>query len=81
MKKYPAEVKVSEILIPLSDFLKSYNTNIPESFPRASVPLLKKFQAAHATLFKNNNLWSLDRHRKKLIDWLPRNGGIFNTVA
>lgn len=51
---------------------------MPKTFPRASLALLEKFRAEHLTLFKNDNLWSLDLHRKKLIDWLPRNGGIIN---
>ncbi|MDO8572637.1 MAG: hypothetical protein Q7S11_02580 [bacterium] len=46
---------------------------MPEGFPRASTALLKKFQSAHAMLFKNGDLWSLEQHRKKLMDWLPRN--------
>ncbi len=73
MKKYGKELSESQLQIPLSDFLASYNKNMPEGFPRASTALLKKFQAAHAMLFKNGDLWSLEQHRKKLMDWLPRN--------
>lgn len=73
MKKYEKELLESQSQISLSDFLASYNKNMPEGFPRASVPLLKKFQAAHSMLFKNGNLWSLEQHRKKFMDWLPRN--------
>ncbi|KKU81314.1 MAG: hypothetical protein UY07_C0021G0019 [Parcubacteria group bacterium GW2011_GWA1_47_8] len=67
------KVKEGPELITLSEFLESYNKNMPDSFPRASAPLLKKFQDAHATLFTHGDLWSLDQHRKKIIDWLPRN--------
>ena len=76
MKNTREELKISQQRIPLSDFLETYNKNMPQSFPRASLSLLEKFKNEHLTLFKTDNLWSLDLHRKKLIDWLPRNGGV-----
>jgi hypothetical protein len=78
MKDTREELKVSQQRISLSDFLETYNKNMPKSFPRASSALLEKFRDEHLTLFKTDNLWSLDIHRKKLIDWLPRNGGIIS---
>jgi len=33
--------------------------------------LLKVFQAKNAHFFKNEGAWSLDQHRKKVMDWLP----------
>jgi len=72
MKKYGDEPKIHEIQITISEFLESFNKNMPQSFPRASTALLKKFKDAHPTLFKRGDSWSLDQHRKKLIDWLPR---------
>ena len=72
MKKYGVELQESRLEIPLVDFLESFNKNMPADFPRASVVLLKKFKEAHATLFKNGDLWSLERHRKRLIDWLSQ---------
>ena len=77
MKKYGDEMKVNETPISMSEFLGSYNKNMPEGFPRATTSLLKKFQAAHPTLFKRGDMWSLDQHRKKLMDWLPRNSETF----
>lgn len=71
MRKSPKEINVSEMRISLADFLKSYNQNMPASFPRVSVTMLKKFKDEHPLLFKHGNLWSLDEHRKKIIDWLP----------
>ncbi len=59
--------------ISIGDFLKSYNQNMPVTFPRATLSLLNRFREAHTTLFKHGDLWSLDLHRKKLIEWLPRN--------
>ncbi len=72
MARTNTDLKISERQISLADFLESYNKNMPDSFPRATVALLKEFQAAHSSLFKHGNLWSLDQHRKKLMDWLPR---------
>jgi hypothetical protein len=71
--KYAEELKVSQMQISLLDFLKSYNENIPDNFPHATVMLLEKFKDLHRMLFKHGDLWSLDQHRKKLIDWLPMN--------
>lgn len=76
MGKYPPELKISEHPISQADFLKSYNKNMPPSFPRASTALLNRFKEEHASLFKHGDMWSLDQHRKKVIEWLPRNGGI-----
>ncbi len=52
-----------------AEFLKLYNENLPAAFPQASATLLKQFRADHAELFKNGD-WSLDLHRKKVMDWL-----------
>lgn len=60
----------SEKSLSFSDFLKSYNENLPMEFPRASLALLREFRKMHASLFKSDNLWSLDQHRKKVMDWL-----------
>lgn len=71
MKKYGEELAISEKRTPLADFLKSYNKNLPAGFPKASLSLLKKFKETHPAFFKHGDLWSLDEHRKKIIDWLP----------
>ena len=76
MKNDRKEVNVSEMQISLPDFLESFNKNMPTSFPRATTQLLKKFKDMHLNLFTHGDLWSLDRHRKKIIDWLPRNSTI-----
>jgi len=60
----------SERSLPLSGFLRSYNEGLPTQFPRASLPLLREFRKAHLALFKGDSLWSLDQHRKKVMDWL-----------
>lgn len=71
MKKYGEELKISELRISLADFLKSYNKNLPQGFPKASQALLREFKLTHPLFFKHGDLWSLDEHRKKIIDWLP----------
>lgn len=55
----------------LSEFLTLYNAGLPAQFPRASAALLEQFKSAFPTLFKADGLWSLDQHRKKIMDWLP----------
>ncbi|PIV86780.1 hypothetical protein COW49_03465 [Candidatus Kaiserbacteria bacterium CG17_big_fil_post_rev_8_21_14_2_50_51_7] len=60
----------SEKQISSSDFLRSYNDDLPAGFPRASSALLREFKKTHETLFKHTNIWSLDQHRKKVMDWL-----------
>jgi len=67
--------KESEMQISIFDFLKSYNQNMPATFPRATMISLIKFKDSNAGLFKHGDLWSLDQHRKKFMDWLWRNAG------
>jgi hypothetical protein len=55
----------------LTDFLVLYNENLPTAFPRASAMLLEEFKNTHASLFpRRGNVWSLDQHRRKVMDWL-----------
>jgi len=63
------QLELNEAQTTLLMFLESYNKNIPASFPRASVATLKKFQDAHPMLFKQTDMWSVSRHRKRLMDW------------
>jgi hypothetical protein len=72
MKKYTEELAVSEVRMSLGDFLKSYNKGLPASFPRSSRALLQKYKTLHPLFFKHGDLWSLDEHRKKIMDWLPQ---------
>jgi len=53
----------------LADFMESYNKSVPKNFPRASVKTLKQFQETYPSLFKNANVWSIDKHRKRFMDW------------
>ncbi len=73
MKKGDQDIRPYEMHVPLEDFRKSFNESMPEGFPRVSLEQLTRFKTEHTTLFKHGNLWSSDLHRKRIIDWLPRN--------
>ncbi|MEK7510831.1 MAG: hypothetical protein AAB582_01160 [Patescibacteria group bacterium] len=60
----------SEKKLSIQEFLSSYNDGLPAQFPRASLPILALFEKAFPELFKKHG-WSLDQHRKKVMDWLP----------
>jgi len=63
------DLEIGEKRCSLSEFLVVYNANLPESFPRASTELLKKFRLTYPALFEGRNSWSLGKHRKKFMDW------------
>lgn len=72
-KKDKKQQELNEAPVTLAVFLESYNQNIPADFPHATIATLKKFQEAHPMLFRQENAWSVTRHRKKLIDWFSSN--------
>ena len=72
-KKDKEQQEINETPVTAAVFLEAYNKNIPEGFPRATTATLRKFQEAHPALFKRKDMWSIDRHRKRLIDWLSSN--------
>ena len=57
--------------ITIAEFMKSYNANLPERFSRMTIELLQKFKASHESFFKRGDLWSLEQHRKRILDWMP----------
>lgn len=61
---------MSELVTLLPSFLESYNHSIPEGFPRATAKNLKEFQTTFPVLFRSSNGWSIDKHRKRVMDWL-----------
>lgn len=73
MASYKKNMKEAPVLITVSEFLESYNKNMPAGWPQVTSALLGKFREEHESLFTHGDLWSLDQHRKKLMDWLPRN--------
>jgi len=73
MKKKDEAHELNKQEITLEEFLKIYNESIPKAFPRATISILEKFQSLNSTLFKNKDLWSIDQHRKRLMDWFFSN--------
>jgi hypothetical protein len=66
-------LELNQNIITPAVFIESYNKSIPPDFPKASAKMLRKFQAAHPALFKKGDDWSIDKHRKKFMDWLTTN--------
>ncbi len=64
--------KPVDVQLSLAAFIQSYNENMPEGYARASEEQLLQFKDDHGTLFKNGDMWSIDQHRKRIIDWLPQ---------
>ena len=60
----------SQKRVSLDEFLRAYNETVPEAFPRASARILKEFQDANPSLFKDTKEWTIDKHRKKFMDWI-----------
>lgn len=73
MKKVSERIVPNETLLTAAEFLESYNKNMPEGYPHVTLVILEKFKEAHPSLFKNNSAWTLDLHRKRMIEWLPQN--------
>jgi len=69
--KRDRELELNQNTTTLASFMESYNKSVPLDFPKVSVKILKHFQVLHPTLFKRGDEWSIDKHRKKLMDWLP----------
>jgi len=72
MRSNTQDPKLNEVALSLSEFLESFNQNMPDNFPQASREMLLKFKREHEVLFRKGDTWSLDQHRKKVMDWLPR---------
>lgn len=71
MKSRDLDRERSEKKLSLPEFLQAYNENLPLQFPRASLPYLREFKKTYTGLFASEEAWSLDQHRKKVMDWLP----------
>lgn len=69
MKRFDAQRELNEAVTSLASFAQTYNEMLPHGFPRASGKALQKFQALHPLLFKSENSWSIDKHRKRFMDW------------
>lgn len=70
MRRKKDNSEFTRIMTSAAVFMESYNKSIPIGFPEVSTKALKEFQVVHPALFKHGNEWSVDRHRKRLMDWL-----------
>ena len=62
----------NEAFTTIAAFLEYYNKNIPSSYPRATLEALFAFRDHYKGLFEAGpDKWSIDKHRKRLMDWLP----------
>ena len=69
MKKKDDELKLNQVVTSLSVFVDTYNKTLPSHFSPVSVEELKEFQASCPSLFGNKDEWSIDKHRKRFMDW------------
>ena len=70
MKKKYAMLEKNQAMTTIAVFMDAYNKSTPEGFPRATVKVLRKFQTIHPALFKRPDEWSIEKHRKKFMDWI-----------
>ncbi|OHB17597.1 MAG: hypothetical protein A2734_01075 [Parcubacteria group bacterium RIFCSPHIGHO2_01_FULL_40_30] len=70
MKSKSNELEQNQAMTSLVVFIENYNKSIPKDFPRATTKALKEFQITHSALFKRPDDWSIEKHRKRLMDWL-----------
>ncbi len=73
MKKVPGELLPYQMSMTDAEFLKSFNDNMPAGYPHLTLLTLKKFKDAHTSMFSGEGSWSLEHHRKRMIEWLPQN--------
>jgi len=69
MSKYN-DLLVNQEITSIVSFRESYNKSVPANFPRASLQRLKEFQEAYPSFFKKEADWSIDKHRKRFMDWI-----------
>ena len=70
MRRRKDNSEITRIMTSAAVFLESYNNSIPSGFSKVSIKAMKEFQSVHPALFKHGNDWSIDRHRKRLMDWI-----------
>ena len=68
---YKKEQEVNFAVMTLADFVHYYNKTTPMAMPRATKEALVEFQTTHATLFDESKMWTIDKHRRRVMDWLP----------
>lgn len=73
MKKASERIVPNEVPLSATEFKESFNQNMPAGYPHVTLEIMDKFRFAHPNLFKKPNVWTLDLHRKRMIEWLPQN--------
>lgn len=73
MKKVSSRIVPDERPLTDAEFMASFNANMPEGYPHVTPAILERFKESHPALFKKKNVWTLDLHRKRMIEWLPQN--------
>jgi len=64
----------NEALTTIEAFIEYYNKNIPAQYPQATIAALKAYKVAYPSRFsetRSEKCWSIDHHRKGVMDWLP----------
>ena len=67
-KSFESEANIAKTA--MEPFIVAYNKTIPVGFPRATPEALEQFRVTHTILFKGKSGWSVDKHRKRVMDWL-----------
>jgi len=70
MKRKDPILELNRAHTTLDVFMESYNKTVPQNSPSTSIKLLKEFQTEYPSLFKHGDSWSIEKHRKKVMDWL-----------
>ncbi|MBI2639885.1 MAG: hypothetical protein HYW90_03310 [Candidatus Sungbacteria bacterium] len=70
MKRRDEELERNQAMTTIVAFMDSYNQTIPSHFPKASLELLEQFRQVSPALFKQSRKWSIEKHRKRFMDWL-----------
>ena len=68
---YKQEQEVNFVGMTMPEFLVYYNKSTPEAMPRATKESLAEFKTTHSSLFDEGGLWTIDKHRRRVMDWLP----------
>ena len=71
MKTRDLDRERCEKVLTMKEFMVSYNEGLPEHYPVATQSVLRIFTKVHPHFFKREDEWSLDQHRKRVMDWLP----------
>ena len=72
MKKLSERIVPNETPLTAAQFMESFNANMPAGYPHVTLKIMEHFKLAHQNLFKKPDVWTLDLHRKRMIEWLPQ---------